>query len=193
MRLRPSGNSGLLVANLKSFQRYQEQDAWTWEHQALVRARVVAGCTQLAGKFSVVRAEILGRERDRKKLAQDVIEMRQKMRDQLDRSDATHFDLKQGVGGIVDLEFMVQFSVLAWSREHPNLMIWPDNIRILEQLVASGLMSSDAAEALMEAYRQLRARGHRRTLLGEPTLLAADELLDQRATVTRAWQALFGT
>ncbi|HQQ62175.1 MAG TPA: bifunctional [glutamate--ammonia ligase]-adenylyl-L-tyrosine phosphorylase/[glutamate--ammonia-ligase] adenylyltransferase, partial [Pseudomonadales bacterium] len=114
MRLRPSGNSGLLVASLQSFARYQQKDAWTWEHQALVRARVVAGCPQLAEKYEAVRADVLGRQRDVDKLGHDVVEMRNKMR-VLDKSNAGHFDLKYGRGGIVDLEFMVQFAVLAWS------------------------------------------------------------------------------
>jgi [glutamine synthetase] adenylyltransferase / [glutamine synthetase]-adenylyl-L-tyrosine phosphorylase len=192
MRLRPSGNSGLLVASLKSFERYQEKDAWTWEHQALVRTRVVAGCPQLAEKFEAVRAQVLGRQRDTGKLAHDVVEMRNKMRQQLDKSDAAHFDLKQGVGGIVDLEFLVQYAVLAWSNLHPNLLAWTDNIRILEQLAASGLLQAGQAEKLMEAYRVLRGRGHRRTLLGEPTLLGAEELLPEREIIVEAWQLIFG-
>lgn len=192
VRLRPSGNSGLLVASLRSFERYQEQDAWTWEHQALVRARVVAGCPQLAAGFADVRARVLGAARDIGTLRHAVIEMRQKMRTQLDRSNAQHFDLKHGLGGIVDLEFLVQFAVLAWSHEHPALLIWPDNIRILEQLAAASLLPAPEADALMEAYRQLRARGHRRTLLGEPTLIGIDELQPERNTVLRAWQAMLG-
>jgi glutamate-ammonia-ligase adenylyltransferase len=114
--------------------------------------------------------------------------MRNKMREQLDRSDATHFDLKQGAGGIVDLEFIVQFAVLAWSHEHANLMQWTDNIRILEQLVVSKLISAEQAEQLMEAYRVLRGRGHRRTLLGEATLLGANELLVERELIQQAWK-----
>ena len=114
MRLRPSGNSGLLVASLQSFEHYQEKNAWTWEHQALVRARVVAGCPQLAQQYKAVRAHVLARARDIEKLRHDVVDMRNKMRT-LDKSSATHFDLKYGRGGIVDLEFIVQFAVLAWT------------------------------------------------------------------------------
>lgn len=192
MRLRPSGNSGLLVASLNSFERYQEKDAWTWEHQALTRTRVVAGDALLAKHFSDVRGKVLGRERDIEQLRRDVVEMREKMRAQLDKSDAQHFDLKHGVGGIVDLEFIVQFSVLASGYKHPNLLIWPDNIRILEQMAISALMTNEQAEALMEAYRRLRARGHRRTLLGEPTLIGVDELLPERETVREAWHSILG-
>ncbi|HNE27391.1 MAG TPA: bifunctional glutamine synthetase adenylyltransferase/deadenyltransferase, partial [Pseudomonadales bacterium] len=193
MRLRPSGNSGLLVASLKSFQRYQENDAWTWEHQALTRARVVAGSLSLAQQFSVVRAQVLGRERDVEKLRNEVVDMRNKMRVQLDKSDAQHFDLKHGLGGIVDLEFIVQFSVLAQGHAHPNLLIWPDNIRILEQMAVSGLLTTEQAESLMDAYRQLRMRGHRRTLLGEPTLIGVDELLPERGMVQAAWRSILGS
>lgn len=190
MRLRPSGNSGLLVASFASFERYEEKDAWTWEHQALTRTRVVAGCTQLAQQYDVVRARVLGRQRDIRKLCQDVVDMRDKMRAQLDKSNAAHFDLKQGVGGIVDLEFIVQFSVLAWAFDYPALLKWPDNIRILEEMAAAQLLAAETAETLMEAYRRLRARGHRRTLLGEPMLIAADELLPERAVIVQAWQTL---
>lgn len=193
MRLRPSGNSGLLVASLKSFQRYQENDAWTWEHQALTRARVVAGSPPLAQQFSAVRAQVLGRERDVEKLRNEVVDMRNKMRAQLDKSDAQHFDLKHGLGGIVDLEFIVQFSVLAHGHAHPNLLIWPDNIRILEQMAESSLLTAEQAESLMEAYRQLRMRGHRRTLLGEPTLIGVDELLPERGVVQAAWSSILGS
>ena len=192
MRLRPSGNSGLLVASLKGFERYQKKDAWTWEHQALVRTRVVAGCPQLAEKFADVRSQVLGSQRDIDKLRHDVIDMRNKMRAQLDRSDAAHFDLKQGAGGIVDLEFIVQFAVLAWSHEHANLLLWTDNIRILEQLVISHLIPDEQAEQLMEAYRVLRARGHRRTLLGEPTLLNANELPSERELIKQTWEQVLG-
>lgn len=191
MRLRPSGNSGLLVASLQSFERYQQKDAWTWEHQALVRARVVAGCPQLAKKYEAVRAEVLGRERDIEKLRHDVVDMRNKMM-VLDKSNAEHFDLKYGRGGIVDLEFMVQFAVLAWSRAHPNLLTWTDNIRILGQLASSALMPVEQTEKLMDAYRVLRGRGHRRTLLGEPTLIGAEELLAERALVQHVWQEMLG-
>jgi glutamate-ammonia-ligase adenylyltransferase len=110
----------------------------------------------------------------------------------LDKSDAQYFDLKHGVGGIVDLEFIVQFSVLANGHTHPNLLIWSDNIRILEQMAASGLLAAAQAEALMEAYRQLRARGHRRTLLGEPTLIGVNELLPERQVVQDAWHSILG-
>lgn len=192
MRLRPSGNSGLLVASLKSFERYQEKDAWTWEHQALVRTRVVAGCPILAEKFDAVRSRVLGRHRDIPQLRHDVTEMRNKMRQQLDKSDATHFDLKQGAGGIVDLEFLVQYAVLAWGHTHAGLLVWTDNIRILEQLVVSGVLQADQAEHLMEAYRALRGRGHRCVLLGLPARLPVSELMAERTLIQQVWQQMLG-
>jgi glutamate-ammonia-ligase adenylyltransferase len=191
MRLRPSGNSGLLVASLQSFERYQENDAWTWEHQALVRARVVAGCPELAMQFEKVRANVLGRRRDIAKLGHDVVDMRNKMLT-LDKSNPERFDLKYGRGGIVDLEFLVQFAVLAWSHDRPNLLRWTDNIRILEQLAIGGLMSAEQTEQLMDAYRVLRGRGHRRTLLGEPTLIGTEEILAERTLILQVWQQVLG-
>ncbi|HSC74851.1 MAG TPA: bifunctional [glutamate--ammonia ligase]-adenylyl-L-tyrosine phosphorylase/[glutamate--ammonia-ligase] adenylyltransferase [Pseudomonadales bacterium] len=193
MRLRPSGNSGLLVASLKSFERYQENDAWTWEHQALVRTRVVAGCPSLAEKFAAVRARVLGRQRDTAQLAREVVDMRNKMREQLDSKDPAVFDLKQGVGGIVDLEFLVQYAVLAWGHAYPDLLIWTDNIRILEQLAASNALSLRQAEDLMEAYRVLRGRGHRCVLLGLPARLPASELIAERALIQQVWQQVFSS
>jgi glutamate-ammonia-ligase adenylyltransferase len=191
MRLRPSGNSGLLVASIRSFERYQEKDAWTWEHQALVRTRVVAGCPLLAEKFVEVRRHVLGRQRDTKKLAQDVVEMRQKMREQLDNRDPAVFDLKQGAGGIVDLEFLVQYAVLAWGHRYPALLVWTDNIRILEQMAASGLLATEQTEKLMDAYRTLRGRGHRCVLLGLPARLPASELMTERTLIQQVWQQMF--
>ncbi len=155
MRLRPSGAAGLLVSSLGAFQRYQEQEAWTWEHQALVRARVLAGCRRVQASFEAVRAEVLARPRDLDALRTEVSEMRAKMRDNLgtrataagtasNAFEATAaFDLKHDAGGIVDIEFMVQYAVLAWSGEHPALLEFTDNIRILEGLERAGLIASE--------------------------------------------------
>src|SRR5690606_8440563 len=146
MRLRPSGASGLLVGSLAAFQRYQENEAWTWEHQALVRARVLAGCARVAAGFEQVRAAVLERERDLARLQAEVSEMRAKMRDNLGTAAtaagtaanafdaASSFDLKQDAGGIVDIEFMVQYAALAWSHQYPQLHRYTDNIRILDGL-----------------------------------------------------------
>ena len=132
MRLRPGGDSGLLVSSLSAFARYQEQEAWTWEHQALVRARVLTGSERLTAEFERVRLEILGRQRELEHLREEVSQMRAKMRHNHGTRNtqggladeaftaACQFDLKQDAGGIVDIEFMVQYAALAWSWRYRN-------------------------------------------------------------------------
>jgi len=193
MRLRPSGNSGLLVSSLKAFEEYQRKDAWTWEHQALVRARVVAGSPALAERFEQVRQVILGQARDTAALCKDVVEMREKMRQHLGSrpsGDAEQrvFHLKQDPGGIVDIEFLVQFLVLRYAAEHPFLMRWTDNIRILASIEAGGLLSSDEAALLREAYKAYRAAGHRLSLQNLSGELSDQEMTDYRRGVAAVWQ-----
>ncbi|WP_300720016.1 bifunctional [glutamate--ammonia ligase]-adenylyl-L-tyrosine phosphorylase/[glutamate--ammonia-ligase] adenylyltransferase [Pseudomonas sp.] len=202
MRLRPSGASGLLVSSLGAFERYQQNEAWTWEHQALVRARVLVGCQQVGAAFERVRANVLGRERDLPTLRQEVSDMRAKMRDNLGtRSTAAGtaenafqatvpFDLKQDAGGIVDIEFMVQYAALAWSREHPALLRYTDNIRILEGLEQAGLMPATDASLLREAYKAFRAVAHRQALQKEAGVVTGDQLVDARRDVRRIWEEL---
>lgn len=197
MRLRPSGNSGLLVSSLKAFREYQRKEAWTWEHQALVRARVLAGSPALAERFREVRREILGQPRDEAKLKAEVVEMREKMRGHLgskataDESQRV-FDLKQDRGGIVDIEFMVQYLVLRYSSEMPALMRWTDNIRILASIEAEGLLPSNEVELLREAYKAYRAAGHRKTLQNLSGVLGDQEMAACRAQVAELWQQLLG-
>ena len=202
MRLRPSGASGLLVSSLGAFERYQQNEAWTWEHQALVRARVLVGCKQVGAAFEAVRAQVLGRERDLPTLRQEVSEMRAKMRDNLgtrltaagtaqNAFEATvPFDLKQDAGGIVDIEFMVQYAALAWSREHPELLRYTDNIRILEGLEQAGLMPASDASLLREAYKAFRAVAHRQALQKEAGVVSGDQLVEARRDVRRIWAQL---
>ncbi|RZI76012.1 MAG: bifunctional [glutamate--ammonia ligase]-adenylyl-L-tyrosine phosphorylase/[glutamate--ammonia-ligase] adenylyltransferase [Pseudomonas sp.] len=202
MRLRPSGAAGLLVSSLGAFSRYQENEAWTWEHQALVRARVLVGSTDVGRQFEAVRALVLGRERDLPKLRQEVSEMRAKMRDNLGtRATAAgkganafeptaRFDLKQDAGGIVDIEFMVQYAALAWSREHPALLLYTDNIRILEGLEEAGLMAAADAGLLREAYKAYRSAAHRQALQNDPGVVAGDQFATERREVMRLWGQL---
>ncbi len=190
MRLRPDGNKGFLVRSLGSFASYQETAAWTWEHQALVRARPVAGDAPLAERFAEVRRAILRRERDAGKLREDVRTMRAKMRANLDKSRDGRFDLKQGAGGIADIEFIVQYSVLRWSAEYPELTRWTDNVRILETLAALDLLPGTAAADLTEAYKALRAAAHRGALAGEPSIIDDDRLVEERAGVRARWAEL---
>lgn len=200
MRLRPSGDSGLLVTSLEAFARYQREKAWTWEHQALVRARPLAGCTALGDKFLALRAEVLGRQRDDQELRQAVREMRQKMRDNL-ATQITHggfdplaftpeaqFDLKQDAGGIVDIEFMVQYAVLAWSCRYPELLRFTDNIRILDGLRDAGLIAGEDVQHLQEAYKAYRAAAHRLALQKQPGKTPGDQFHDYRHDIIRLWQ-----
>jgi len=196
MRLRPSGNSGLLVTSLDAFAKYQRESAWTWEHQALVRARPVAGDAGLGSRFERVRADVLGQSRDRDQLRAEVVAMRQRMREHLDPGSAAldggDFHLKQGSGGIVDIEFMVQFAVLAEASAHPDLTRWTDNIRILDALTQCGVLAGDDAEALREAYKDYRSAGHRLQLQQQPDNVPAEDFAARRAAVLKVSQRLFG-
>ncbi|GAB7530787.1 bifunctional [glutamate--ammonia ligase]-adenylyl-L-tyrosine phosphorylase/[glutamate--ammonia-ligase] adenylyltransferase [Pseudomonas sp. 3A(2025)] len=202
MRLRPSGASGLLVSSVGAFSRYQENEAWTWEHQALVRARVLVGSADVGAAFEHVRASILGRERDLTTLRAEVSEMRAKMRDNLGSKASAAgraanafeanmpFDLKQDAGGIVDIEFMVQYAALAWSREHPQLLRHTDNIRILEGLEEARLLPGADAGLLREAYKAYRSAAHRQALQKQAGVVSGDQFHDQRREVMRIWAAL---
>jgi [glutamine synthetase] adenylyltransferase / [glutamine synthetase]-adenylyl-L-tyrosine phosphorylase len=190
MRLRPDGSKGMLVRSLSSFAAYQTAEAWTWEHQALVRARPVAGDPQLRNRFAEVRRAVLRRERDPDKLRAEVREMRARMRESLDKSRDGRFDLKQGVGGIADIEFMVQYGVLRWAAAHPELTDWTDNIRLIETLARLDLLPEQAARDLTEAYKSLRAAYHRSTLQEQPKTIPVDQLQDERERVRVLWQTL---
>jgi glutamate-ammonia-ligase adenylyltransferase len=196
MRLRPSGNSGMLVSTLQGFSQYQRESAWTWEHQALVRARFVAGDAGVAQQVEDVRAEILCRPRDLATLAAEVQQMRDRMREHLLPAGPAYegqFDLKQGEGGIVDIEFMVQYAVLAWSHRLPGLARWSDNVRILETLGREGLFEQQKCEALTGAYIAYRSAAHQLSLQQQPGIVPAERFVDLRAAVTEAWTALFAT
>ncbi|BBB28214.1 bifunctional [glutamate--ammonia ligase]-adenylyl-L-tyrosine phosphorylase/[glutamate--ammonia-ligase] adenylyltransferase [Neptunomonas japonica] len=192
MRLRPSGNSGLLVSSLKAFEEYQQKEAWTWEHQALVRARVVAGSSRLGGEFEQVRASILQQARETAELKTAVVEMREKMRAHLGTSAKeaqakSVFNLKQDLGGIVDIEFLVQYQVLANAPRYPELYEFTDNIRILDAVEKTKLLPTEDAEALREAYKAYRAAGHRLTLQEQSNVISEGDMKDSRALIARIW------
>lgn len=194
MRLRPSGESGMLVSTVEAFDSYQHESAWTWEHQALVRARFVAGDPAVAEKVNAIRQAVLCQPRDHSALAQDVVNMRQKMRNHLlDTSKSANgwFDLKQGVGGMVDIEFMVQYAVLAFSAQHEKLAHWSDNVRILETLAELGLLTEAQSEHLTEAYLAYRTAGHLCALQHEKLRVSNDRFVQERELVTQHWQDLF--
>ncbi len=187
MRLRPDGAAGMLVSSLAAFEAYQIEKAWIWEHQALVRARVVAGDPAIAERFETIRRHILGQQRDNAVLRQAVMEMRDKMRLAMDKTKPGEFDLKHSQGGIVDIEFMVQYGVLAFAHRHPNLLDWTDNIRLLAELANSGEMSEQDAQFLSETYRQYRNRSHRLKLQELSVVVAESEFAAQREGVQRIW------
>ncbi len=160
-RLRPSGNAGLLTVHIETYRDYLLQDAWTWEHQALVRTRLVYGDEVIAGRFEAIRAEVLARPRDLPKLQTEVVEMRQKLREHHGVDNA---EVKHAAGGVVDLEFISQYLVLAYASKFPALYQYSDNIRILDAAVGAGLMPAAQAGLLQQAYRDLRGVSHRLTL-----------------------------
>lgn len=203
MRLRPSGNSGLLVTSLAAFEKYQANEAWTWEHQALVRARVVAGDAALGAQFEQVRQRILMRERDLDQLRADVSDMRRKMREQLGSESKSKpnalnspktpalFNLKQDTGGIVDIEFMVQYAALAWACKAPGIIRYTDNIRILGSLEEAGLLDAPSVAHLIAAYKAYRSTGHRLALQRQEAVLEGDNHFPtERQQVTTLWHRL---
>lgn len=171
MRLRPSGASGLLVSEIENFGEYQRDEAWTWEHQALVRARFMFGDNALSIRFNELRSEVLQSPRDKAALAKDVRDMRIKMRDHLLKVDQDMFDLKQSSGGIADIEFIAQYLVLANSHQHKRLSFWSDNVRIFADLAELELLPLASAQALTQAYCHLRDESHRLTLQQKKSVL----------------------
>ncbi|NNH26098.1 bifunctional [glutamate--ammonia ligase]-adenylyl-L-tyrosine phosphorylase/[glutamate--ammonia-ligase] adenylyltransferase [Acinetobacter terrestris] len=193
-RLRPSGEAGLLVTSLKAFEQYQLKSAWVWEHQALVRARSIAGEKSLREKFEALRCRILTQPRDEAKVREEVLKMRQKMKDHLGSSKEQQkdgiFHLKQDAGGIVDIEFMAQYAVLAWSGSNPDLAHYSDNVRILEDAAKASRLSSDDATALIQAYLSERAESHRLALANQSMQVNAADWHDTRVIVCKLWQRL---
>ena len=192
-RLRPSGRSGLLVSNLDAFATYQRNEAWTWEHQALVRARPVAGSDRLAVAFNDLRREILTRERDAAALREDVRQMRERMRTELSQGGRGRFDIKQDRGGMADIEFITQYLVLANACAEPILTRFTDNVRQLAGLEAVGLLGSWEAGVLRDAYRAMRRQGHLFTLQGQPAVIADGEFQLLRDQVVRIWEDTIGS
>lgn len=189
MRLRPDGNTGLLVSTLASFSEYQRVRAWTWEHQALVRVRGIAGDPELLASADAVRSEVLGRMRDTTQLIEDVSSMRRKMRAELDRSDAAIFDLKQGEGGLVDLEFLLQFLVLRDAASHPVLLESRATPALLDAALIVGSISAAAHAQLQSAHATLLDVGLRCTLDRRPRRVLRQAASDE-TPIDEALQAV---
>jgi glutamate-ammonia-ligase adenylyltransferase len=191
MRLRPSGNSGLLVIHIDTFAQYQREEAWTWEHQALVRARTVFGYEELENKFVALRQEILASPRERMSLRDDVLKMRKKMREHLDKSTSDNMDIKQGQGGLVDIEFLVQFLVLNESTNHLELCRYSDNFSLLKELQRCSVISLEQQKQLTNSYCTLRDFGHHATLKNEQQLLTKVDFQKIAENVNKICESLY--
>jgi [glutamine synthetase] adenylyltransferase / [glutamine synthetase]-adenylyl-L-tyrosine phosphorylase len=193
--LRPNGNSGLLVTSISAFEQYQRgrgsNTAWTWEHQALTRARCCAGPPLLAARIESVRREVLAAPRDAQALRAEVLAMREKVR-AARPVRAGAFDVKHSAGGMMDAEFAVQFLVLAHSAAHAGLLDNVGNIALLARAEQAGLLPAGVGMAAADAYRELRRAQHRARLDEQPTQFPIDTLARQRDAVLALWRAVFG-
>jgi glutamate-ammonia-ligase adenylyltransferase len=187
MRLRPSGNAGLLVCHVNGFATYETENAWTWEHQALGRARFISGCSQLRERFSAVRLAVLAKPRELSGLAHEVVSMREKMRAHLAKGNTQNIDLKQDAGGIADIEFIVQFMLLAHTSVYPSLAKWPDNVRILADLAKLSLVTKAEADTLSQAYLEYRNYAHRLALQNGELAAINTSLVDLQIKVKAIW------
>ena len=191
VRLRPSGKGGMLITGIEAFREYQCSEAWTWEHQALLHARAVAGDPELRARFQELRMEIVTQFVRRERLREDVRSMRERMRRELDKSGPGEFDLKQGAGGIADIEFLAQYWALLHAARRPPVAFFSDTIRQLESLASDGLIAQQTVDQLTNAYRAYRSRGHHRSLRDEVARVPDREFAAERAAVTRIWEATF--
>ncbi|MGP4732476.1 MULTISPECIES: bifunctional [glutamate--ammonia ligase]-adenylyl-L-tyrosine phosphorylase/[glutamate--ammonia-ligase] adenylyltransferase [unclassified Psychrobacter] len=196
MRLRPSGNAGMMVVSCHAFETYQMDKAWSWEHQALVRARAICGDRRVTARFCDIRRDVLSLPRTLDQVRSEVTSMRIKMQKHLGTSqwqqEAGKFHLKQDAGGIVDIEFLAQFAVLAYSHEYPSLTKWSDNVRIFAEVALLGIWNDQVCQDLTDAYLRIRAATHQ-LALSEQSLLVDESLWQEtRALVQSQWQHLMG-
>lgn len=194
-RLRPSGKGGMLITRIGAFAEYQEKEAWTWEHQALLHARAVAGDAGLRAAFETVRVDVLMKHVRRDKLREEVRDMRLRMRRELSRArpGSGLFDIKQDAGGTADIEFLAQYWALLYAGSHPPVVMFADTIRQLESVASADLVPQATVDVLTAAYRRYRQRSHHLSLeRGEPIVPAAD-FAETRAAVTAIWDRTMGT
>lgn len=191
-RLRPEGNSGLLAINIESFYHYQQSQAWTWEHQALTRARMIYGEPELKNRFNAIRKDIICLAREEASLKADVIKMREKMRTHLSKDSELEFDLKQGLGGMTDIEFIVQYLVLNFAHTKPELTGYPDNIRILESAAEQTVITPTQRQQLTDCYCMLREHYHLNSLNQLGRCIPREKVQQQVGHVQVIWQQLLG-
>lgn len=201
IRLRPSGNAGVMVVSVQGFDSYQRDKAWAWEHQALVRARGIAGDKAVLDAFDNTRHQVLTAHRESEQVRQDVLSMRQKMKEHLGTKSSNQpnnhglvqpFHIKQDFGGLIDIEFLAQFMVLAHAHAHPSLAIWSDNVRIFEEVVQTELWSADWCDRLTQAYLALRKTTHELALSEKQVVVDDDNWQAIRAFVCGVWGEVIG-
>jgi glutamate-ammonia-ligase adenylyltransferase len=192
VRLRPAGKGGMLVTSIEAFRRYQFEEAWTWEHQALLHARAVAGEPSLMERIDAVRMEVLQHAVRREDLQQKVAEMRERMRRELSSAGPGEFDLKQDRGGIADIEFLAQYWALAHADRYPPVVHFSDTIRQLESLASAALVPQETVDVLVRAYQRYRQVAHRRSLENQNNVLPASQFEAEREAVAAIWRATMG-
>ncbi|MFC0322372.1 bifunctional [glutamate--ammonia ligase]-adenylyl-L-tyrosine phosphorylase/[glutamate--ammonia-ligase] adenylyltransferase [Gallibacterium melopsittaci] len=191
MRLRPSGSAGLLVSSVEAFKDYQQHEAWTWEKQALVRARPVYGEAEMQQRFTQIRHEVLSAPQDKDKLKVEVREMREKMYEHLSHTPTGYFDIKKDRGGITDIEFIAQYLMLANAMDIPELTTWSDNVRIFEDMVKYQVITPEVGKRLTEIYVELRNHIHHLNLAGKNSVVEEAEFVEMRSFIGQIWQQLF--
>jgi glutamate-ammonia-ligase adenylyltransferase len=192
LRLRPNGDSGMLVTSIESFRDYQLKNAWPWEHQALTRARFCAGDPTVGAQFETIRVEILRQPRDLAQLKVEVLAMRQRMRDKHAPNSPDQFDIKQDPGGIIDVEFIVQYLVLGHAHAHPELCGNLGNIALLGLASQLGLIPQPLADPVRNAYREYRRLQHAKRLNFNPKArVDRDCVADRIEEVLALWQSVF--
>ncbi len=192
MRLRPGGNSGTIVSHIDAYEEYLKKEAWTWEHQALIRARCITGDKSICEQFEKIRKNILIQKRDAQTLKKEVGEMRERMREDRLKYTQGRFDLKQSQGSIVDIEFLVQYLILKHAHIYPDLTIWPDNMRLLESLDAEGIITGCESERLQDAYISMRKTIHRRNLQEKALQLPEEQFSETRGHVREIYEKYLG-
>jgi glutamate-ammonia-ligase adenylyltransferase len=192
-RLRASGSSGILVQHVEGFRDYQLNEAWTWEHQALIKARPVSGDERIAARFQAIRAEVLARGRDRSELRHEVADMRERMRRERHRPEPGVFDLKQDPGGIIDVEFLVQYLTLRHARRTPELVRWTDTVRLIQTLIGSAVLDEVTAHVLRHAYLIYRAAAHQLSLQEKPARVPVDKFRTLQPRIERIYRSVLGT
>ncbi|MFD1806489.1 bifunctional [glutamate--ammonia ligase]-adenylyl-L-tyrosine phosphorylase/[glutamate--ammonia-ligase] adenylyltransferase [Pasteurella oralis] len=190
MRLRPSGESGLLCSSISAFKDYQLNEAWTWEKQALVRSRAIYGEKTLRQAFEAIRQSVLSAPREINTLKADVVTMRHKMYEHLANTEEGQFNIKTDRGGITDIEFIAQYLVLAHAPQNPILATWSDNVRIFEIMAESAVISWQISERLQQCYVELRNRIHHLSLLGLPAIVPNSEFQSEREFIQMIWYEL---